>query len=209
VPAAGAGRHGSWYLRLDLPTGPDGRRRRIRRGGYASPRAAVAALAAIRGPDGAEPGRTITTVDWLEHWLASRTSLAASTIRSYAGHVRLYLKPYLGRSCWRICRLPRCKSCSPRSPVTIRCWGRRCRPRRSAGSGPRCGPRSRVNACFTNWLRIAGSTDPERDAPIIANHWTGVVLHQLANPDPAFDPSAQLTALITTIVRPRSAEVPA
>jgi hypothetical protein len=109
------------YLRLDLPTGPDGRRRRIRRGGSASPRAAVAALAAIRGPDGAEPGRTITTVDWLEHWLASRTSPAASTIRSYAGHVRLHLKPYLGRSCWRICRLPRCKPCSPRSPVTIRC----------------------------------------------------------------------------------------
>jgi hypothetical protein len=32
-----------------------------------------------------------------EHWLAARTSPAASTIRSYAGHVRLYLKPYLGR----------------------------------------------------------------------------------------------------------------
>jgi integrase len=96
VPAAG-GRHGSWYLRLDLPAGPDGRRRRIRRGGYASRRAAAAALSAIRGPDGAEPGRTITTGEWLEHWLASRTSPAASTIRSYAGHVRLYLKPYLGR----------------------------------------------------------------------------------------------------------------
>jgi site-specific recombinase XerD len=39
----------------------------------------------------------MTTEEWLEHWLASRTSPAASTIRSYAGHVRLYLKPYLGR----------------------------------------------------------------------------------------------------------------
>jgi DNA-binding transcriptional regulator YbjK len=68
---------------------------------------------------------------------------------------------------------------------------------------------ARVNAWFTNWLRIAGSTDPERDAPIIMNHWTGLVLHQLANPDPAFDPSAQITALVTTIVRPRSAEAPA
>ena len=36
---------------------------------------------------------------------------------------------------------------------------------------------SRVNAWFTNWLRIAGSTDPERAAPIIMNHWTGIVLH--------------------------------
>jgi AcrR family transcriptional regulator len=68
---------------------------------------------------------------------------------------------------------------------------------------------ARVNAWFTNWLRIAGSTDPERDAPVIMNHWTGLVLHQLADPDPAFDPSAQITALVTTIVRPRSAEAPA
>jgi integrase len=54
-------------------------------------------LAALRGPDRAEPLRAITTGEWLEHWLASRTSPAASTVRSCAGHVRLYLKPYLGR----------------------------------------------------------------------------------------------------------------
>jgi DNA-binding transcriptional regulator YbjK len=68
---------------------------------------------------------------------------------------------------------------------------------------------ARVNAWFTNWLRIAGSTDPERDAPIIMNHWTGIVLHQLANPDPAFEPAAQIAALVTTTVRPRPAEAPA
>jgi Uncharacterized protein conserved in bacteria len=68
---------------------------------------------------------------------------------------------------------------------------------------------ARVNAWFTNWLRIAGSADPERDAPIIMNHWTGVVLHQLAIPDPAFDPSGQLTALVTSVTRPHPAEVPA
>jgi DNA-binding transcriptional regulator YbjK len=68
---------------------------------------------------------------------------------------------------------------------------------------------SRVNAWFTNWLRIAGSTDPERGAPIIMNHWTGIVLHQLANPDPAFDPSAQIATLVAAIVRPRPAERPA
>jgi DNA-binding transcriptional regulator YbjK len=61
----------------------------------------------------------------------------------------------------------------------------------------------RVRAWFMNWLRTAGSTDPERDAPIVMNHWTGVVLHQLANPDPAFDPSAEITALVTTLIRPR------
>ena len=67
---------------------------------------------------------------------------------------------------------------------------------------------ARVNAWFMNWLRIAGSTDPERDGPIVMNHWTGLVLHQLARPDPEFDPSAQLTALVTAVVRPCPAEVP-
>jgi AcrR family transcriptional regulator len=67
---------------------------------------------------------------------------------------------------------------------------------------------ARVNAWFTNWLRVAGSTDPERDAPIIANHWTGIVLHELAIPDPAFDPYPQIGVLVTSVVRPRSKEVP-
>ena len=67
---------------------------------------------------------------------------------------------------------------------------------------------ARVNAWFMNWLRIAGSADPQRDAPILMNHWTGLVLHQLASPDPAFDPAAQITELVTTVVRPRPAGVP-
>ena len=66
---------------------------------------------------------------------------------------------------------------------------------------------ARVNAWFINWLRIAGSTDPERDAPIIMNHWTGVVLHELCIPDPGFDPYPQIAALVTSIVRPRTAEM--
>ncbi len=68
---------------------------------------------------------------------------------------------------------------------------------------------ARVNAWFMNWLRIAGSIDPARDAPIVMNHWTGLVLHQLANPDPSFDPSTQIAALVTAVVRPPAAEVPA
>src|SRR3954469_22667153 len=46
-----------------------------------------------------------------------------------------------------------------------------------------------VNAFFIAWLRIVGSPDPERDAPLIMNHWTGLVLHELAIPDPTFDPT--------------------
>ena len=67
----------------------------------------------------------------------------------------------------------------------------------------------RVNAWFTNWVRIAGSADPGRDAPIIMNHWTGIVLHQLANPDPAFTPLPQISALVTALIRPQPAEIPA
>ena len=67
---------------------------------------------------------------------------------------------------------------------------------------------ARVNAWFMAWLRVAGSTDPERDAPIIMNHYTGVVLHDLAIPDPAFDPTDQITTLVTTVIRPLSTEVP-
>jgi len=65
-----------------------------------------------------------------------------------------------------------------------------------------------VNTWFMTWLRVAGSTDPERDAPIIMNHYTGLVLHDLAIPDPAFDPTDQITTLVTTVIRPQSAEVP-
>ena len=68
---------------------------------------------------------------------------------------------------------------------------------------------ARVNAWFTNWMRVAGSADPGSQAPIVMNHWTGLVLHQLANPDPAFDPAAQLTSLVTAVIRPHPAPAPA
>lgn len=67
---------------------------------------------------------------------------------------------------------------------------------------------ARVNTWFRNWLRIAGSADPEHDAPIVMNHLTGLVLHQLAYPDPDFDPSAQITALVTAVLHQPHAEVP-
>jgi hypothetical protein len=38
------------------------------------------------------------------------------------------------------------------------------------------------------------------------NHWTGIVLHQLANPDPAFNPLPQISALVTALIRPQPAE---
>ena len=41
------------------------------------------------------------------------------------------------------------------------------------------------------------------------NHWTGLVLHQLSNLDPAFDPTAQLTTLVTAVIRPGPGAPPA
>jgi integrase len=86
--------HGSWYFSAELPS-PSGQRRRVRRGGFASRLAAVAALEALSGP-AAGPARGMTSGEWLQRWLASRVSLRASTSRGYAAHVRGYLVPYLG-----------------------------------------------------------------------------------------------------------------
>jgi hypothetical protein len=90
--------HGSWYLSLELPAGPDGRRRRIRRGGFPAPAAAEQALARLRMPaPGGDGGLPMTVGRWLEHWLASRAAPRPSTLRGYTAHVRLYLAPYLGQ----------------------------------------------------------------------------------------------------------------
>ena len=94
---AAGGRHGSWYVRLELPAGLDGHRRRIRRGGYPSRKAALEGLARLRAPRPGDAGaRMLTVGDWLAHWLVTKTATAPSTVRGYAAHVRLYLGPYLG-----------------------------------------------------------------------------------------------------------------
>jgi hypothetical protein len=97
-PQRGKPGHGSWYLSLELPAGPDGHRRRIRRGGFPTRKAAQQALARLRMP--ADPEAALTTGQWLDRWLAQRTGPRESTIRGYAAHVRLYLRPCLGASCW-------------------------------------------------------------------------------------------------------------
>ncbi len=53
-------------------------------------------LARLRNPRAGGTGGVVTAGDWLARWLVSRTSPAASTVRGYDAHVRLYLAPYLG-----------------------------------------------------------------------------------------------------------------
>jgi hypothetical protein len=49
-PRRGRPGHGSWYVSVELPAGPDGDRRRIRRGGFPDRAAADAALARLAKP---------------------------------------------------------------------------------------------------------------------------------------------------------------
>ncbi len=61
---------------------------------------------------------------------------------------------------------------------------------------------SRVNAWFANWLRLIGSRDTDHDVHVLGNYITGLMLHQLAIPDPGFDPADTITALLESLVRP-------
>ena len=97
-PQRGYEGHGSWYLSLELPAGPDGRRRRIRRGGFPARGAAEQVLARLRMPaPGGDGGLPMTVGQWLEHWLAARAVPRPSTLGGYTAHMRMYLAPYLGQ----------------------------------------------------------------------------------------------------------------
>jgi AcrR family transcriptional regulator len=63
---------------------------------------------------------------------------------------------------------------------------------------------SRVNAWFGNWLRLIGSRDPDHDLHVLGNYITGLMLHQLAIPDPGFDPADTITSLLESLARPRA-----
>jgi hypothetical protein len=83
---------------VELPAGPGGDRRRIRRGGFPDRAAAQAALDRLVMPPPGGPGDQLVTVgQWLGHWLESRTAPRFSTLRGYASHIRLYLGPCLGQ----------------------------------------------------------------------------------------------------------------
>src|ERR1700761_4504792 len=51
---------------------------------------------------------------------------------------------------------------------------------------------SRVNVWFANWLALIGSRDTDRDVHLLGNYLTGLMLHQLAIPDPGFDPADKI-----------------
>ena len=64
---------------------------------------------------------------------------------------------------------------------------------------------ARVSAWIANWLRVIGSRDPDHHVHVLGNYITGLVLHQLAIPDPDFDPTDTIVSLLEGLVgeRPR------
>jgi AcrR family transcriptional regulator len=65
---------------------------------------------------------------------------------------------------------------------------------------------SRVNAWFANWLRLIGSSDTDHDVAVLGNYITGMMLHQLAMPDPEFDPAGKIASLLESLVQSAGAE---
>jgi integrase len=92
-------KHGTWCYVVELPRGPDGRRRQTKVGGFPTERHARAALndatARIERGTFVQVSRT-TVATYLDDWLEGKAALRASTRRSYAETIDLYLKPALG-----------------------------------------------------------------------------------------------------------------
>ena len=95
------GRRGdSWFFRIDLPPGPDGKRRQRRASGFGSERAARRALAQTKVDIDAgrlRHGPRRTVADLAAEWLvAVRPNRKASTFSNYGRLMRAYVVPRIG-----------------------------------------------------------------------------------------------------------------
>jgi integrase len=87
--------HGSWYYWIKV-TDAAGLRKRVRRGGFPSDEAAIAARdAALTEPSPRVLAQAWTVQKWLTDWL-EQLDLRPSTVRGYAVIVRCHLIPALG-----------------------------------------------------------------------------------------------------------------
>jgi integrase len=90
-----------WYVQVDVPAGPDGKRRRRSVGGFRTKREAKAAeaeaLRRIRDGVLVEPSRLTVGAYLTELWLPSMASqVRATTLGGYRHNVRAYIVPRLG-----------------------------------------------------------------------------------------------------------------
>lgn len=106
----------SWYLVVDVP-GPDGRRRQIKRRGFATKKAAATELAAIVGDQArgsfVRPSRMTVGSYLTETWLpARRLNLRASTVLGYVKVLRRIVPRSVACGCRRS-TWPRWRGCTP------------------------------------------------------------------------------------------------
>lgn len=99
--AENVGRRGeSWYFRVDLPVGADGKRRQTRVSGFATEREARRALAQAKvdmGSGRLRYGPRRTVADLADEWLeAVRPNRKASTFSNYGWLMRAYVVPRIG-----------------------------------------------------------------------------------------------------------------
>ena len=90
-----------WYVQVDMPAGPDGKRRRRGIGGFKTKREARAAeaeaLRRIRDGMFVEPSRLTVGAYLTEMWLPSMNSqVRGTTLGGYRHNVRAYIVPRLG-----------------------------------------------------------------------------------------------------------------
>ena len=101
-PRTWAGGGDSWFFRIDLPPGPDGKRRQRRASGFASERAARRALAQTKVDIDAgrlRHGPRRTVADLAAEWLdAVQPNRKASTFSNYGWLMRAYVVPRIGRT---------------------------------------------------------------------------------------------------------------
>ncbi|MGW4505802.1 tyrosine-type recombinase/integrase [Streptomyces sp. NPDC004436] len=90
--------HSTWYFTFELEPGENGKRRRLRRGGFKTQDdAKVGAKKELRKAEGGTDVLSTATVgDDLTAWVERKGSLARTTSHGYEGHIRLYLLPHLG-----------------------------------------------------------------------------------------------------------------
>lgn len=89
---------GRWSFSLVVAPHPNGRRRQVARGGFATKRDAQAALrdAAAREEAGVADVHGITVQQYLEAWLLSKRSIRDTTRRGYETDIRKYLQSAIG-----------------------------------------------------------------------------------------------------------------
>ena len=62
--------------------------------------------------------------------------------------------------------------------------------------------RDAITAWATAWIAALGSRRPEVHCRLVLDYLDGVILHQLAFPDPAFDPAPAVRALLAGLLSP-------